>query len=116
MIKIRGHRVLVKLEKLEEVDPMYKRMAAMGLAIPESEDKQRSEVALDRARVAAVGDDAFKQFYYNCNGTLEGFIPWCEVGDIVAFARYAGKQIDDPATHEKYVVLNDEDIVAVLEE
>lgn len=114
MIKIRGHRVLVKLEKLEEVDPTYARMRKSGFAIPESEDKQRAEVALDRAVVAAVGEDAFKAFYLNSNGSLDGFKPWCEVGDVVAFAKYAGKQIDDPETHEKYVVLNDEDIVAVL--
>jgi co-chaperonin GroES (HSP10) len=104
------------MEKLEDADPMYKRMKELGIARAETEDTKRLEDGLDRGTVVEVGPDAFKQFYINCNGSLDGFTPWCKPGDFIAFARYAGKLLEDPETHEKYTVLNDEDVVAVLGE
>lgn len=114
MIKICGHRVLLKMEKLEDADPTYKRMKAMGLALAETEETKRLEAGLDKGTVVEVGSDAFKQFYINIHGDLSGFEPWCKVGDFVAYAKYAGKLIEDPETHQKYMVINDEDVVAVL--
>lgn len=117
MIKIRGHRVLLKMEKLEDADPTYKRMKQMGLALAETEDTKRAEAGLDKGTVVEVGPDAFKAFYLNANPGmgLEGFEPWCQVGDFVAYAKYSGKIIEDPEDHQRYMVINDEDVVAVLE-
>jgi co-chaperonin GroES (HSP10) len=115
MIKICGHRVLLKLERLEDTDPKYRSAAAAGIVFAETEESKRKEVNHDKARVIAVGEDAFKQFYINCNGSLEGFQPWCKPGDMVAYAKYSGKIIEDPEDHKLYVVINDEDVVAVLE-
>ena len=39
-----------------------------------------------------------------------------KAGDKVFYARYAGKWIKDPATQKEYLVVNDEDIVAKVEE
>ena len=114
MIKVVGHRGLVKVQKLEDADPRYKAAAAAGLVFADTEDSKRREVGLDRGTVISVGEDAFKQFYINCNGTLDGFQPWCKEGDTISFAKYAGKLIEDPETSERYIVLNDEDVVAVL--
>ena len=116
MIRICGHRVLLKMEKLEDADPTYKRMKAMGLALAETEETKRLEAGLDKGTVVEVGPDAFKAFYLNSNpgSDLSGFEPWCKVGDFVAYAKYAGKLLEDPETHQKYMVINDEDVVAVL--
>jgi co-chaperonin GroES (HSP10) len=115
MISIKGHRVLLKLERLEDVDPVYRKAAAAGIEFAKTEESKTREVNHDKARVVAVGGDAFKQFYINCNGSLDGFEPWCKVGDLVAYAKYSGKIIEDPETHQMFVVINDEDVVAVLE-
>ena len=116
MIKICGHRVLLKVEELENSDPTYRRMKDAGFMIAETEDTKRAKAGLDRGTVVAVGEDAFKAFYLNSNpgNDLSNFKPWCKEGDFVAFAKYAGKQIEDPQTQELYVVINDEDVVAVL--
>ena len=53
----------------------------------------------------AVGDTAWKDF---------GGRAWACVGDKVVIAKYGGFVIEDPETKERYRLLNDEDIVAVL--
>jgi len=35
---------------------------------------------------------------------------WCEVGDSILFAKYAGSMVTDPATGEHFILLADEDI------
>lgn len=41
--------------------------------------------------------------------------PYAEIGDWVLYARYAGKNLEDPVTRERYVILNDTDILAVID-
>jgi hypothetical protein len=36
------------------------------------------------------------------------------IGDYIAYARFAGKALEDPYTQEEFVALNDEDIVCVF--
>lgn len=96
-----GHRILVKPEKFTDVDPTLKRMEAMGFKMVESEAR-KEQAAMDRGIVIAVGPSAFKDF---------GGEAWCKVGDKIAFAKYGGKFID-----ETNLILNDEDVVAVLKE
>ncbi len=108
MIKICGHRVLVKLEKIEDVDPVYASAVRAGIAIAETDDHRRREAGLDRGTVIDIGPTAWQDFNSD---------PWCKVGDFVAFAKYAGKVIEHPEDPEqRYIVLNDEDIVAILKE
>jgi len=115
MISIKGHRVLIKVDKMEEVDPVYARARKAGLAFADTEDSRRAQAGLDRGTVIQVGPDAWKAFHYSANGMYGvDFEPWCVVGDLIAFAKYSGKMIEDPETEEKYIVINDEDVVAVL--
>lgn len=103
MIRPAGHRVLVKVERIEEQDPVYISAKKAGIALVDSDESQRRQSGLDRGVVVAIGPTAFKAF---------GDVNWCEVGDFVAFAKYAGKIIEDKEV--KFLVLNDEDIIAVL--
>lgn len=101
MIKPCGYRLVVKQDVIDEVDPAFARAKAAGLAILEQE-KSREQGAIDTGVIVELGPDCWKEFS----------APWAKTGDRVAFAKYAGKGIKDGDT--QYLVLNDEDIVAVL--
>jgi co-chaperonin GroES (HSP10) len=49
-------------------------------------------------------------------GTEHNGKSWADVGDYVLFAKYAGRNINDPFTpdEEDLIVLNDEDVLAVI--
>lgn len=103
-IKVVLHRFLVKPFKLEEVDKDIARARALGIQLIDSENK-REQAAVDKGVVVDIGPTAFKDF-----GTESPI----KVGDVVAFAKYGGKTIKDPDDDVEYVVLNDEDLVAIL--
>jgi len=99
------HFVVVKQEKLVEVDPTYQRAQAAGIVIPEHEDNKRAQAGVDKGTVISLGATAYRD--YNID-------PPIKPGDTVAFAKYSGKVITDPDTNEDFVVLNDADIVCVI--
>jgi co-chaperonin GroES (HSP10) len=105
MIKIVLHRILIKQDKLEDASPDYKRMKELGLVLAESDDKKRAQAGVDTGTVVQVGSTAFKDF-----GTDSPI----SVGDKIAYARFSGKFITDPATKEEFVALNDEDVICIF--
>lgn len=104
MIKPAGHRILVRPDSLEEVDDSVRRARAMNLELPPM-TKRQEQTAVDRGTVVSVGHSAFKDF---------GDLQWCKEGDLVAYAKYGGKFVKDPETDEDLLIINDEDIIAVL--
>lgn len=97
---------MIKQDKLIEADTFHKRAEALGMVIPQTEEKQRESIGVDTGTIVAVGDLAWKQF---------DVAPWAVLGDRVAFAKYAGKVFKDPSDMESvYLVINDEDIIAVI--
>lgn len=101
-----GHRVLIRHDKLEDVDDTFRAAKAAGIEIPKEFKEIRLEQnAVDKGMVVSVGPTAWKDF---------GGTAWCEVGDYIAFAKHAGKYIEDPETKEEFVLLNDEDVVCVI--
>lgn len=103
-IKPTGHHVLVQPEKLENVDPVYQAAKRAGIEIMK-EHTVKEQVAVSRGVVLAVGPTAYKDY---------GGEDWCQVGDLVAYVRHGGMYIEDPEDKENYLILNDEDIVAIL--
>lgn len=102
-----GHRVLLKVQDITEFDPVYQAGRRAGIEIPVNhEDHQRKQAGMDKGTVVSIGPTAFKDF---------GGDAWCAVGDLIIFAKYAGKVVED-TDRTKYVVLNDEDVVAVIKE
>lgn len=102
-----GHRILVEQEQYEEHDEVFKRARAAGIEISK-DPKTRYQESVDIGIVLQVGPTAWKDF---------GDSPWAAVGDKVYFAKHAGKQVEDPENKDKhYVILNDEDVVAVIKE
>ena len=106
MIKPCGHRVVVKPYTLEEHDPVFASAKKLGIELTRDTEKME-RTGVDRGYVLSLGATAFKDF---------GGEPWCKVGDLIAYARHSGKFVEDPANKEKLLVLNDEDVIAVLTE
>lgn len=98
MIVPAGHRVLVKVDESEKV-------TAGGIIIADTIADRNTEASIF-GRVVAVGGTAWQDY---SDGRA-----WAQIGDRVAFAKYGGFVIEDPNTKEKYRLLNDEDIVAVI--
>jgi co-chaperonin GroES (HSP10) len=99
------HRILVKADKLEDVDKTYVKAKQIGIVIPEHEDRKRAQAGVDKGTVVSIGPTAFRDF--------QAESPIKE-GDYIAYARFAGKIITDPETEEEYVILNDEDVVCLF--
>jgi len=98
MIEPAGHRVLVKVEEIEE-------KTTGGIFIPKTSQAQQTEANIFGV-IVAIGINAWKAF--------DSGEPWAVVGDRVAIAKYGGFIIEDPDTKERYRLLNDEDITAII--
>lgn len=91
-----GYRILIEPEDLEE-------KTEGGIVIPDTiRDKER--LATQTGKVVAVGKQAWS----------EDEQAWAEVGDRVMFGKYAQKRIKDPDTDKEYVLVNDQDLIAIL--
>lgn len=110
-IKPAGHRLVVRPYKQDDVDPILKKAQASGF-LKEFEivnsNKKREDASVDVGTVLLIGPTAFKDY---------GDEPWCKEGDKIAFAKFAGKFLDNPFNEddETLVILNDEDVVGVFE-
>lgn len=99
MIKPVGFLVIVKPDAPKE------KLKNDKIFIPDSIlDKER--IAADTGVLVAIGSKAWKD---QADGE-----PWAKVGDHVLYAKYGGKIWVDPETEEKYVVLQDKDVIGVL--
>lgn len=106
-----GHRVLVRQEKYDEQDQVFKSARVAGIEIV-TDKNVRYQASVDKGTIVVVGKTAWKDF---------GSEPWAEKGDSVVFAKNAGKTVHDPEEKDlpedkrtPYVLLNDEDIIAIL--
>ena len=96
MIYPAGHRVLVKVEEVEE-------KTKGGIFIVNADKQTEANIF---GEIVAVGPTAWRAF--------DDGDAWAQVGDKVAFAKYGGFIIEDPETKEQFRLLNDEDITAVI--
>lgn len=112
-----GFRVLVRpdKEKLDnelgkKVDGGY--ITDGGIFVADKsetvQDVQREYAAQEFGTLIAIGDIAWMDY-----GDER---PWAAIGDKVAFKKYAGTFVSDPATDEQLILLNDNDIIARIEE
>ena len=99
MIKPCGYYLVVKPDPVEDT--------INGIVVSLESSKEKEKRAQVLGTIVSIGPDAWKDY---------GNEPWAEVGDRVAFSKYGGKFLTDPANGEELVVLNDNDVVAVLTE
>ena len=100
-LKPAGHRVLIKLKTVEEE---YK---TSSIVLPE-ELKARHQAGIVSGEVVELGFTAFRAY--------DDGEPWCKVGDKVLFVQYSGLNYEDKETNTMYQVINDEDVIAVIED
>lgn len=113
MIKVRGFRVVVKPDKIVKE-------TESGIVL--ATDEKLEKTGVQRGILVAIGDEAWKAYRkVNENGEEVNGQPWANVGDYVLFARHAGRYVYDPFEseendHNEYMIMNDDDILAVLSE
>jgi len=96
-IRATGHHILVKPDIIKEKTD--------GGIILVQETREQEQRAATQGILVGVGPSAWVDF---ADGE-----PWAQVGDYVSFAKFAGIEMDG-ADGEKYVLLNDQDVLAVL--
>jgi len=96
-----GHRVLVALKPIEET-------SKGGIVITMEHNREREQRAMTEATVVSLGPNAYKAF--------DDGKPWCKKGDKVLVTKYCGEDREDPETGMMYRVVNDDDILAILED
>lgn len=99
------HRILVKPYDITEADELYKNAKKFGIDLSAADKIDREQAAVDGGYVEKIGPTAFKDF--NCECPIEA-------GDEIVFAKYAGKNLEDPVTKQKFVAINDEDVIAII--
>jgi co-chaperonin GroES (HSP10) len=107
-----GFRVLVKILESENTKQAKKEMERAknsGIVLAkEAEDTLENEISKSQttnsyAEVISIGRTAFKAY--------DDGVPWCEIGDVVLIATYAGKASIEEGI--LYRTINDEDIIHV---
>lgn len=110
-IEALGHRItirpdVVKDSELTKAKELASKIDGFVFSKSAEDDLEsqitREQAGVDQGIVLSIGKTAFKDF---------GGEAWCRKGDYVAYARHAGKFVQDPDTGENVLVLNDEDIL-----
>lgn len=104
MIKPILHRIIIKPDNIEDADDVIRSARAAGLAV---QMDKREQAAIEIGTVVLVGSTCYKEF--GTTAEEQGIVE----GARVFFAKYAGKSVKDK--EEKYLAINDEDIIGVIE-
>jgi co-chaperonin GroES (HSP10) len=99
VVKALGYRLIVKPDPIEETSPG-------GIII--AQDKKLERAGQITGTIISIGSLCW-------TGIGDGE-PWAKIGDRIHFSRYAGRYIEDPSTGENNMIMNDEDVLAVIEE
>lgn len=97
------HRILVKPDNVLEKDPAFAAAQRLNMVIA-GKELDREQGGVDTGTVMDFGPTVFKDF-----GSENPLV----LGDKIVYARYGGKTVTD-TDNTKYVLLNDEDIIAIL--
>lgn len=104
MIRVTGCRILVKPFKIQEHDKIIASAVKQGIIIPDLSER-KEQVNVDKGTVLQIGS--------KCH---EDYVGDLKEGDVIGFAKFGGKYLQDPATEDIYLVINDEDVVAIFKE
>ena len=103
-IKVAGCRILVKPHKIQEHDKVFAAARAAGIFLSFS-SQRKEEINVHKGVVLQIGP--------TCH---EDYVGELAVGDTIGFAKFGGKFIQDPKTEEVFLIIHDEDLVAIFKE
>lgn len=98
-----GHRILIQLDRLEEI-------SEGGIVLMRTDKGVREQASMDIGTVIELGPQAYQGFG-------DG-VPWCQPGDRVKVVKFSG--VNDQQMFQEtgimYCILNDDDVLAKVEE
>jgi len=103
-ITITGCRILVKPFKIQEHDKVYESAKRAGIILTETSER-KEQINVDKGTVLQIGS--------KCH---EDYVGVLNVGDVIAYAKFGGKFIQEPGSDEVFLVINDEDVVAIFKD
>ena len=103
-IVVTGCRILIKPFKLQEHDKVYDSAKKAGIILTELSER-KEQVNVDKGTVLQIGA--------KCH---EDYVGDLAIGDTIAYAKFGGKFITEPNNDEIFLVINDEDCVAIFKE
>jgi co-chaperonin GroES (HSP10) len=108
-----GHKVLVKADDVEKEHAIEGTDIKLEIVHHNEQMHKASQIS---GTIVAIGPDAWEAFRkVDAEGNWVNGQPWAVVGDKVYFAKYAGHLLE-PNEGEQYMLLNDEDINAIIEQ
>lgn len=108
MIQPLGCRVLILLDETDfEEGEDGSSKTKSGIFVPELAAK-KEQAAETEGRLVAIGDLAWSDKFYNGKAVAA-------VGDRVIYSRYSGVFVKDKETKKRYILINDEDILAKID-
>ena len=114
LIKPCGHKVLVRPDKIENEHQVEGTDIKIALVHQNERVHQAAQIT---GVVVDVGPNAWEAFRTVDNeGKWVNGAPWAKPGDHVYFSKYTGHQISPNEDDEVLVLLNDEDINAIVYE
>lgn len=99
-LKAIAFRIIVKPEEVEKT-------TKSGIVL--ARDERAEKAATIRGTIVDIGEDAWAAY------RLKSQFAGLKVGDVVYYAKYAGKTIKETDDGEEFLVLNDEDIVCKVD-
>lgn len=103
-VTVTGCRVLLKPFKIQEHDKVFASAKAAGIQLPEMSER-KEQVNVDKGVVLQIGPKAHPDYV----GDIKE-------GDVVGFAKFGGKFVQDPVDDELYLIINDEDLICSFKE
>ena len=104
MIEVTGCRILIKPQKIQEYDKVFASALKAGLVLPEQSER-KEQIHIDKGTLVQIGP--------NCH---QDYVGSAKVGDMIGYAKFGGKFIQDATTDELYLVINDEDVICIFKD
>jgi len=107
-----GWRILIAPVKIKDI--------SSGGIVLVDESKKVEEYFRDIGKVVAMGEGCYEHPKFQGGIPIEEKTPkpWCEVGDVVSYNSYTGKDITITDGNEKCKLkfINDDEVVAVIQD
>lgn len=103
-ITVTGCRILVKPFKIQEHDKVFESAKKAGIILTEVSER-KEQINVDKGTVLQIGS--------KCH---EDYVGELKVGDVIGYAKFGGKFIQDPVDETIYLIISDEDVICIFKE